>query len=224
MKKVLAFNGSPRKTGNTSTMLKKFAEGAASGNAKIELLDMGEIQLEYCRGCLRCNVLGRCSLHGDDWEQISNKIVEADVLVFASPVYFHHVPAPMKKLIDRFRSFIHVQITETGLKHTPRHAWNKDFVLLLSMGSPNPDEAQPIIDLFNFMTSILGEGNKLHVIRATRLAVVQQLLKTEEELGAMYAKMNLPVHLAAGDHKNNKTVLYDCYSLGISLTSGRENK
>jgi hypothetical protein len=75
--------------------------------------------------------------------------------------------------LDRFRPFNHVQITETGLEHTPWQEWKKDFVLLLTMGSPDPSDAKPVIDLFDFVKSILGHGNKLHVITATRVAVAR---------------------------------------------------
>jgi multimeric flavodoxin WrbA len=218
MKNVLAFNGSPRKTGNTSVLLNKFMEGVSQNTTMAESIHTQEMQLEYCRGCLRCNVLGRCSITGDDWEEISRKILEADVLVFASPVYFHHVTASMKKLIDRFRSFIHVQITETGLIHTPRQAWNKDFVLLLSMGSSDAADARPVIELFRFMTSILGPENRLHTVLATRLAVVQQISKSEEELKALYVKMNIPPHLAIEDSRKNQEILNRCFSLGNETT------
>lgn len=114
------------------------------------------------------------------------KILDSDVLVFAAPIYFHHVPGPMKIMLDRFRSFNHVQITETSLVHTPWQEWKKDFVLLLTMGSPEESNADPVIDLFSFMTSILGSENRLHVIKATRLAVARQITKTEAELSVLY--------------------------------------
>jgi multimeric flavodoxin WrbA len=218
MKKVLIFNGSPRKTGNTSFLVQYFLEGADKNTSMHEALFTQKLNLEYCRGCLRCNLLERCSVTGDDWEEISRKILEADILVFASPVYFHHVTASMKKLIDRFRSFIHVQITETGLLYTPRHTWNKDFVLLLSMGSSDTADAQPIIELFRFMTSILGPENRLHTILANRMAVVQQLMKPEEELKVLYTKMDIPSHLAANDYRKNREILKSCYLLGNKLT------
>lgn len=163
-------------------------------------------------------MLKRCSLSGDDWAELSGKILNADVLVFASPVYFHHVPAPMKAMLDRFRSFIQVQITETGLKHTPWRAWNKDFVLILPMGSSAAADADPVIDLFSFMTSILGENNSLHVITATRLAVVKQVIKTEDELGELYGKMKLPARLAPGDFKRNQELMEACRKLGKELS------
>jgi len=217
MKKIVGFNGSPRPAGNTSHLLGKFLEGASEKLAEIEVLYPQKLNLEYCTGCLRCNLLRRCSISGDDWAEVSEKILDADVLVFAAPVYFHHVPAPMKAMLDRFRSFIHVQITESGLKHTPWHAWNKDFVLILPMGSSDPGDAGPVIDLFRFMTSILGENNRLHVITATRLAVIKQIVKSEEELRTLYGKMNLPDRLITGDFERNKELMEACRKLGQEL-------
>jgi putative NADPH-quinone reductase len=217
MRKILAFNGSPRPVGNTSCLLEAFMEGAGRHTQELEVIHPHEISLEHCHGCLRCNVLRRCSITGDDWEQISRKIIEADVLVFASPIYFHHLPGPLKVLLDRFRSFNHVQITESGLKHTPWHEWNKDFVLLLCMGSPDDADADPVIDLFRFVTSILGSGNRLHVIKATRLAMAKQVIKKEEELLILYEKLKLPVHLAETDHRKNRKVLADCRKLGTEM-------
>ncbi len=219
MKKIIAFNGSPRPAGNTSHLLQQFIEGAQAHSSEIDLIRCQDLNLKYCQGCLRCNVLRRCSISEDDWARVSAKILESDVLVFAAPVYFHHLPAPMKKLIDRFRSFHHVQITETGLKHTSWIEWKKDFVLILTMGSPDPVDAKPIIELFEFMTTLLGSGNRLHVITATRLAVVKQVIKSEEELQTLYQKMKLPGDLVREDHLRNRKVMAACRELGDNLSS-----
>lgn len=217
MRKIVAFNGSPRPVGNTSHLLEKFLEGARESQANTEILHPQKLNLKYCTGCLRCNMLRRCSIRDDDWPEVSSKILAADVLVFAAPVYFHHVPAPMKSMLDRFRSFIHVQITETGLQHTPWQIWNKDFILILSMGSSDPVDADPVIELFRFMTSILGEGNRLHIITATRLAVVKQVVKSEVELQELYSKMKLPPDLASVDAIRNQKVLEECKALGVKI-------
>lgn len=217
-KKVLAFNGSPRPQGNTGHLLHSFIEGARKNTGQIEEVRPHELNLEHCRGCLRCNVLKRCSISGDDWEELSGKILEADVLVFAAPVYFLHLPGPLKTLIDRFRSFNHVQITETGLIHTPWNEWRKDFVLIHSMGSPDGSHADPVIDLFRYIISALGSKNRLHVIKATRLAVVNQVIKSEDELQALYEKMKLPENLAKVDYLRNQKILNECMELGMELT------
>ncbi|MDZ7319083.1 MAG: flavodoxin family protein, partial [candidate division KSB1 bacterium] len=203
-----------RPKGNSSAMLEEFLRGAQDGDAQIENIAVQNIHLQYCTGCLKCNLLQRCAIRNDDWQQLSQQILAADVLVFASPIYFHHFPAPVKKILDRFRSFMQVQITEYGLKHTPWQEWRKHFVLLLALGSPLPDDAQPIIDLFNFMIEVLGSENKLSVIIGTRLAVANQVRLSLEELQLLYTKLKLPAALAMPDYRQNQTTLANCYRLG----------
>ena len=217
MKKVLALNGSMRKYGNTTILLQHFLDGAKNFAGAVEEIVARDINLEYCRGCLRCNLLGRCSVSGDDWLELSNKILDANVLVFASPIYFHHITSSLKKIIERFRSFVHIQITETGLIHTPWQEWDKDLVLLLCMGSSDVSDARPVIELFKFIRSILGQKNRLHIITATRLAVIKQVIKTEEELRELYPKLNLPPDLAKEDFSKNQKVLKQCFELGKAL-------
>jgi multimeric flavodoxin WrbA len=218
MKNVLAFNGSIRKSGNTAILLKRFLDGAKANTKYIDSVYTHELNLEYCRGCLRCNLVGHCTIHNDDWNQLSEKILDADVLVFATPVYFHHVTAPMKRLLDRFRSFVKVLITESELEYLPWHKWKKDFVLILTMGSSNALEAAPVIDLFNFFKTVLGQENRLHIITATRLAVINHLIKTKEELVELYDKMSLPPYLVNEDLNKNRELMDQAYKLGRTIT------
>jgi len=214
---IIAFNGSPRRRGNTSRLLHELLRGAQDAGARTEEIVAEELNLKYCKGCLRCNRLQRCSIPDDDWPALSQKISAADVVVFASPVYFHHLTASLKKVLDRFRSFIHVQITESGLKHTPWQQWQKQFVLLLSLGSSVDDDARPIIELFNFLTSVLGPNNRLTTIVGARLAVVNQVLMTRDQLRSLYPKLQLPVALADVDYERNKMLVQRCYHLGREL-------
>lgn len=218
MKKVLVLDGSMRKGGNTSILVENFLNGSKENTTHIDHIIAKDINIKYCNGCLRCNLIKRCSIADDDWPDLSRKILEADVLVFASPVYFHYTTAALKKIIDRFRSFVHVQITETGLIHTPWQEWNKDFVLLLSMGSSNDSDAQPIIDLFDYMKNVLGDNNRLHVIKATRLAVIKQVIKSENELAELYQKLNIPQNLAKDDFVRNQDTLGRVFKLGVKLS------
>lgn len=214
---IVAFNGSPRRRGNTSLLLHELLRGAQDAGARTEEIIAEELNLKYCKGCLRCNRLQRCSIQDDDWPALSEKIRAADVVVFASPVYFHHLTASLKKVLDRFRSFIHVQITETGLKHTPWQRWQKQFVLLLSLGSSVDDDARPAIDLFIFLTSVLGPDNRLTTIVGARLAVINQVLMTRDQLHSLYPKLHLPVALADVDYERNKMLVQRCYHLGREL-------
>ncbi len=215
--KVLVFNGSPRSNGNTSALLHELTRGALEVGAEVDQIIAHQANISYCTGCLKCNLVRRCVIRNDEWPQLSQKILDSNVLVFGSPVYFHHLSAPMKKILDRFRSFMEVRITETGLKHTPWHDWRKHFVLVLCLGSSVPDDAQPIIDLFQFMIEVLGEQNHLSVVVSTRLAVTNQVRMTEQQLAELYTKLKLPIELAAVDYQRNQDLLAQCYQLGRSI-------
>jgi NAD(P)H-dependent FMN reductase len=214
---ILAFNGSPRRRGNTSLLLAELLRGVRDAGGQAEALVAQDVHLKNCTGCLRCNVLRRCALSGDDWQALSVKILAADALVFASPVYFHHLTSPLKKIIDRFRSFIKVQITQESIRHTPWSPWNKRFVLLLCMGSSDSADAQPVIELFKFMTGILGHDNTLEVISGARLAVAGQVARPADELAALYEKLGLPANLAVDDSCRNRELLQRCYDAGKRL-------
>lgn len=219
---IAAFNTSPRKNGNSAVMLQEFLKGAGEAGAHVDLLDTAKLTIQPCRGCLRCNVIGRCAVLEDDWPMVAAAIRAADCLVFASPVYFHHVTAPLKLLLDRFRSFIQVRIAETGLVHRPWEMWRKTFMLLLSMGSPDPAEAGPIVDLFTFMTKIMGPDNRLITVFGTRLAAAGQIRMNAGELQKLYRKYELPDHLAERDAQKNAELLKRCYQLGRSLAESAE--
>lgn len=219
MKKVLAFYGGTRKRGNSKLLLNKFKEGVLQNTTDYEEINVNEINLTPCTGCLRCNIIKKCAIRNDDWNEIAEKILQADVLVFASPVYFHHVTSGFKKLLDRFRSFIHVQITETGLIHTPHVIWKKDIVLILSMGSPDTVEAKPIIELFEYIKDMMGSEIKLHTILGTSLAVEGQVEKTEIELAELYPKLKLPVNLVKVHFNNNKVLLDKAFNIGVGTAT-----
>lgn len=216
--KVLAFSGSPRRNGNTTLMLHELLRGAVEAGAHAEEIIAEELNLKYCRGCLRCNLLRHCAIKGDDWEAVSEKIVESDCIVFASPVYFHHLAAPLKKIIDRFRSFVNVRITEDGLLHTPWHLWRKKIILLLCMGSSHAGDARPVIDLFTFMTQMMGADNTLTTLVGTRMAVARQIGMTHHELKTLYNKLDLPEKLAENDYERNQELLKESYEIGKGLS------
>ncbi len=217
---VLAFNGSPRRSGNTSLLLTELLRGVRESGGSAEELVADELSVKPCRGCLRCNMLRRCAIRGDDWKALSARILAADALVFASPVYFHHLSSPMKKILDRFRSFVNVSITPQSIHHEPWQIWEKKFVLVLCMGSSDPADAQPAIDLFRFMTGMLGPANTLDVISGTRLAVLRQVSMLQPELIALYEKLGLPAALAAQDSVRNRKLLETCYETGQRLVLG----
>ena len=216
--KILAFKSSPKKKGNSSILLQHFIKGLDKGKTNLDIINVNELNLKECKGCLKCNLLKKCVLRNDDWPNVSQKILGSDIIIFASPVYFHHFPSSVKKIIDRFRSFIRVRILENGLEHIAWSEWQKHFVLLLSLGSPSTNDANPIIDLFQFIVSEFGSANKLSTVLGTRLAVQGQITMNQEQLQNLYSKMSVPVSLAEKDFKSNQGFLNECIELGELLT------
>ena len=99
-KKVLILSGSPRKGGNSDHLCDQFLKGALEAGHEAEKIFVSEKNIGYCRACYACRNTHKC-FQKDDMEEILTKIVEADVLVLASPVYFYSIDAQIKTMIDR---------------------------------------------------------------------------------------------------------------------------
>lgn len=99
-KKVLILSGSPRKGGNSDILCDRFAAGATEAGHAVEKIRVAEKHIGYCRACYVCRERGECVLQ-DDMGEVLQKMVEADVLVLASPVYFYSIDAQLKAVIDR---------------------------------------------------------------------------------------------------------------------------
>ena len=100
MKKVLILSGSPRRGGNSDVLCDEFAKGALEAGHEVEKIRVAEKKIAYCTGCYACKETGVCAIK-DDMAEIIPKIIAADVLVLASPVYFYSIDAQLKALIDR---------------------------------------------------------------------------------------------------------------------------
>jgi len=98
--KVLAFNGSPRAGGNTATMLAALAEGVMVAGGEIEIVRICDLAIQPCVACGGCDETGECVLV-DDMTQLYEKIIAADRVVLASPIYFYGITAQAKALVDR---------------------------------------------------------------------------------------------------------------------------
>lgn len=100
MKKVLILSGSPRKNGNSDTLCNEFMRGAIESGNQVEKIRVAEKNIGFCRGCYACEKTGKCIIN-DDMAEVLQKIIDADVLVLASPVYFYSIDAQLKAVIDR---------------------------------------------------------------------------------------------------------------------------
>lgn len=99
-KKVLIISSSPRKGGNTEALVECFEKGSVESGNAVETVYLREKQINFCRGCFACFELGHCVIK-DDAVEIAAKMHDADVLVFASPVYYYCVSGQLKTMLDR---------------------------------------------------------------------------------------------------------------------------
>lgn len=99
-KKVFVISASPRKGGNSDTLCDEFIRGAQKTGNEVEKVFLRDKKIGYCTGCGVCNGTHKC-VQQDDMAEILDRMVRADVIVLATPVYFYTMNAQMKTLIDR---------------------------------------------------------------------------------------------------------------------------
>ena len=115
--KVVAFNGSPRKTWNTAQLLEKAMEGLASGGAETTLVHLYDLDFKGCKSCFGCKLkgaksYGKCAIQ-DDLTPVLAQVIQADALLLGSPVYFWGVTGEMKSFLERLL-FPHYRYAREG--------------------------------------------------------------------------------------------------------------
>jgi multimeric flavodoxin WrbA len=98
--KVLALNGSPRKKGNTETLLRAVLKGVEAAGGEIELVRLYDLHIQPCIGCGGCDNTGKCVLE-DDMQELYPKILASQRVILASPIYFYGITAQAKAFVDR---------------------------------------------------------------------------------------------------------------------------
>lgn len=101
-KKVLVISTSMRQKGNSDQLADEFIKGAEAAGHTIEKITLYDKAIHFCTGCLACQSLkqGHCVIQ-DDADVIVKKMAEADVIAFATPIYFYEMSGQMKTLLDR---------------------------------------------------------------------------------------------------------------------------
>lgn len=99
-KKVLIISTSPRKGSNSELLASEFAKGALEAGNDVEQVSLAGKNIEFCRGCFVCQTTQRCVIR-DDADLIEQKMEHADVLVFATPIYYYEMSGQMKTMLDR---------------------------------------------------------------------------------------------------------------------------
>lgn len=100
MKKILVVSSSLRLRSNSEALADEFARGAADAGNEVEKITLREKDIRFCKGCLACQKTERCVIQ-DDASAIVEKMHDADVIAFASPIYYYGMCGQLKTLLDR---------------------------------------------------------------------------------------------------------------------------
>lgn len=99
-KRVLVLSTSPRKGGNSDTLADEFIRGAQEAGHQVEKIPLRDKTIGFCKGCLTCQSTQRCVIR-DDGDAIAQTMLTADVIVFATPIYYYGMSGQMKTMLDR---------------------------------------------------------------------------------------------------------------------------
>ena len=105
-KKIVVITGSPRKNGNSFAMTDAFIKAAEAKGHSVTRFVAAMQQVGGCRACETCFSTGKACTFDDDFNTIAPAILEADAIVFTTPVYWYSIPAQMKGVIDRIFSLV----------------------------------------------------------------------------------------------------------------------
>lgn len=153
-KKVIVVSSSPRTGGNSDFLCNSFIEGAISSGNTVEKIMINTKEISYCVGCGYCfNNVGKCS-RNDDMSDIGNELIDADVIVFATPIYFYTMCGQMKTFIDRLCS-IHTKLKD------------KEFYYIMTAAEGNISAMDRTVEEFGGLTTCLENPKVKGIIKAT---------------------------------------------------------
>lgn len=151
---ALVLFGSPRKNGNTGALVKAFTGALEAKGHQVSWLYLNDMSITPCQGCASCMREGVCVLD-DDMKTVKDRIMEADLLIFATPVYWFTVSAQLKMVMDRSLAFMDENYN-SRIK-------GRKAVTLMTCGSEDHTVCRPALDTFSMTFNLLGLSYAGHV-------------------------------------------------------------
>lgn len=175
--KILGLSFSPRKQGNTVILLSEALDGAKQEGAQVELLSVVGKTLKPCDGCWACEKTGRCHIK-DDMQELYDKMLEADGIIFGTPVYFYSMTAQAKTVIDRTIAF----------SRPERSLTNKVGGVIVVAGSQGTTDA--LKDLYFYMvTRQILPANFVAAYPGDDPRKLEKCMKAARHLGRQMVKL-----------------------------------
>lgn len=152
MKKVVILSGSPRKGGNSDTLCDEFLKGAREAGHEVEKIFVASKEITYCKACYACKNTGICVIK-DDMAEVLQKMLDADVIVLSSPVYFYSISAQLKTVIDR--------TVARWLEFK-----NKEFYYIMTAAEDEPNTMNCTLECLRGLAACLEGSKEMGVICA----------------------------------------------------------
>ena len=177
--KVIGYNASPHRNGNTAWTVAQILEGAKESGASVEIRHAGDLDIHPCRGCLGCVKNNKCSLD-DDMQKIYGALKYADALVLGAPIYMGQMSAQAKLFTDR----LFAQITPRFSPRFKEENAGKKLVLAFTQGNPDASMFKTYCDYTKQMFQLLEFDVKdMIIVAGTRTT------PASEKIGLMSALM-----------------------------------
>lgn len=172
-KKICILNGSPRPTGNTKELIKRFTKGAEAAGHEVTCFDLQKMDIHGCLGCCKGGKDEACPcVQKDDMTQIYPAYRNADVVVLASPMYYWGISGQLKSAFDRL--FAVAELTPNY--ENPK----KDCVLLMAAEGNTESNFAPVRAFYEGLTSHLGWKNIGVVYAGGNMGIGDILSKSEQ--------------------------------------------
>jgi multimeric flavodoxin WrbA len=153
---ILALNGSPKKrNSNTKRLLEPFLEGAEKAGAQTETLYTAELTIKDCVGCFTCwKRTPGCCIHKDDMPLVLEKIRQADLVVWATPLYHYGMTASLKRILERTLPLVKPYIVKDGehYGHPSRYGKQHGNFLIANCGFPERLHFESLIQQFHHLS------------------------------------------------------------------------
>lgn len=142
--KILVLTGSPRLHGNSNYLAERFIDGAREAGHSVERFDCARHKISPCLACNACGMNGPC-VQKDDFELVRRHIIESDVLVFATPMYYFGFSAQLKTVIDRCYAINSI------INGAP-----KKTALLMAYADNNKTKEDTLVNHFHTLATYMG--------------------------------------------------------------------
>ena len=142
--KIVVISGSPHRSGTSAVLVDALIRGALESGHQVTRFDAAFRRIQPCQACHTCQQNGGVCVQRDDMDELYQKLLEADGVVFASPIYYNDICGQLKTVIDRFYAREHEL-------RTPKQA-----ALLLAFGDDSPDAVKGVLYNFRAMLGFFG--------------------------------------------------------------------